>query len=151
MTSQTTIPKYIYKILPSSPTPPSPLPETLPVSSLDARDNFIHASTSQQLLGTLRLFFAAEPSVILLRIPVANVRNAIVWEPPNEHGQGAKWNPASGEPRPHHFFPHLYNGLKLGRDEVDVVGTWTRDDEVWSSRGWPFGDEDVPPRNEGGD
>ncbi|CAL3966738.1 unnamed protein product, partial [Diplocarpon coronariae] len=54
------LPEYIYKILPSSPAPPVPLPVSLPLSALDAQDNFMHFSTSSQLLGTLRNFFSSE-------------------------------------------------------------------------------------------
>lgn len=50
------------------------------------------------------------------------------------------------------FFPHVYanagpgegeQGLKLGRDEVESVGSWERVGEDWSLVGWPFR-EDVP-------
>lgn len=73
-------PLYIYKILPSSTPPPLPLPLALPVSELDRRDNFIHLSTSRQLLGTLRNFFADEEKVYVLRIPYARVQRWIRWE-----------------------------------------------------------------------
>jgi uncharacterized protein (DUF952 family) len=79
-------PKYIYKILPSDPPPPSPLPLALPVSALDTRDNFIHMSTSRQLLGTLRNFFAEDSHVYILRIPYARVESWIKWE--NSIGKG---------------------------------------------------------------
>jgi uncharacterized protein (DUF952 family) len=75
-----TTPKYIYKILPSTPPPPSPLPLALPVSALDARDNFIHLSTSRQVIGTLRNFFAKEDYVWMLRIPYTEVEKWIKWE-----------------------------------------------------------------------
>jgi uncharacterized protein (DUF952 family) len=80
MTTPTPLPKYIYKILPSSPPPPSPLPLALPVSDLDRRDNFIHLSTSAQILGTLRNFFKDEEHVYILRIPYAGVSKYIIWE-----------------------------------------------------------------------
>ena len=79
-------PKYIYKILPSNPPPPSPLPEALPVSALDARDNFIHLSTSRQVIGTLRNFFTNEDHVWMLRIPYERVEKWIKWE--NSVGKG---------------------------------------------------------------
>lgn len=41
-------------------------------------------------------------------------------------------------------FPHLYNGLKVGKDEIGAVGEWKRVGEEWSSEGWPWGDEDTP-------
>lgn len=86
MTNSFITPKYIYKILPSTPPPPSPLPLALPVSALDARDNFIHLSTSRQVLGTLRNFFADEDHVWMLRIPYARVEKWIKWE--NSLGKG---------------------------------------------------------------
>ena len=79
-------PKYIYKILPPTPPPPSPLPLALPVSALDARDNFIHLSTSRQVIGTLRNFFANEDYVWMLRIPYTQVEKWIKWE--NSVGKG---------------------------------------------------------------
>jgi uncharacterized protein (DUF952 family) len=79
-------PKYIYKILPPNSPPPSPLPLALPVSALDARDNFIHMSTSRQVIGTLRNFFKGEDYVWMLRIPYARVEEWIKWE--NSVGKG---------------------------------------------------------------
>lgn len=80
MTTPTPLPKYIYKILPPSPPPSLPLPLALPVSDLDKRDNFIHLSTSAQILGTLRNFFRDEEHVYILRIPYEGVSRYIIWE-----------------------------------------------------------------------
>jgi hypothetical protein len=41
------------------------------------------------------------------------------------------------------FFPHIYNGLKVGIEEVESVGKWDRGDGEWGAEGWPF-DEDTP-------
>jgi uncharacterized protein (DUF952 family) len=145
------LPAYIYKILPSSPAPPDPLPISLPLSALDARDNFMHLSTSPQLLGTLQNFFASETHVYILRIPYERVSNFIVWEDtkgnrPDE--DGGCWDVEGSKG----FFPHVYanagpgegeQGLKLGRDEIERVGIWKRGDGKWTPEGWPFG-EDVP-------
>lgn len=130
------VPTYIYKIVPSTGAAlPSPLPASLPVSQLDMRDCFIHASTSSQLLGTLNKFFANAESVHLLRIPYTGVKDVVKWEStdgtPGEAGQTG-------------CFPHLYNGLKVGRDEVDRVTIWQRDADKWSAKTWPFGDVDCP-------
>lgn len=130
-------PTYIYKIVPSSTPPPSPLPEALPVSDLDASDDFIHASTSKQLLGTLSRFFSTATSVFILRIPYEKVKAAGV----------VKWEARDGRPGEEweeECFPHLYNGLKVGREEVDEVGVWERGPNGWSAEGWPFGEVDVP-------
>ncbi|TVY44266.1 hypothetical protein LOCC1_G006807, partial [Lachnellula occidentalis] len=80
MSTHSQPPKYIYKILPPSPTPPSPLPTSLPLSDLDARDSFIHMSTSSQILGTLDNFFSSTPHVYILRVPYAEVESRVKWE-----------------------------------------------------------------------
>jgi len=74
MTEPTPNPKYIYKILPSSAPPSSPLPEALPLSALDEGDGFLHMSTSHQILGTLSNFFSNETHVWILRIPYERVK-----------------------------------------------------------------------------
>lgn len=89
MTAPTPPPKYIYKILPSNPAPPSPLPEALPISSLDARDGFLHMSTSTQILGTLRNFFANADAVYILRILYEDV--ILVLTHSLELRVGVKW------------------------------------------------------------
>ncbi|KAG0648185.1 hypothetical protein D0Z07_5312 [Hyphodiscus hymeniophilus] len=143
MATPTPLPKYIYKILPSSPPPPSPLPHSLPVSDLDKRDNFIHLSTSSQILGTLRNFFTHETHVYILRIPYTGVSKYVIWEDtkgkqPDE--PGGCWD-VKGEMG---YFPHVHgNGLKIGREEVDEVGVWRRGSLGWEVREWPFA-EDVP-------
>ncbi|KAI9049610.1 hypothetical protein LZ554_006636 [Drepanopeziza brunnea f. sp. 'monogermtubi'] len=145
------LPTYIYKILPPSAAPPHPLPLSLPLSALDAQDEFLHLSTSPQLLGTLQNFFPSEPHVYVLRIPYERVADFVVWEDangeePGEDDEGWDVEDATG------FFPHVYAnagpgegelGLKLGRDEVESVGVWKRGRGKWTPDGWPFG-EDVP-------
>jgi len=131
MTTPTPLPKYIYKILPSSPLPPSPLPISLPVSDLDKRDNFVHLSTSSQILGTLRNFFSKDSHVHILRIPYERVSKYIIWEDakgkqPDE--PGGCWD-IEGKMG---YFPHVHgNGLRIGREEVDEVGVWKRRVEGW--------------------
>ncbi|KAI6715308.1 hypothetical protein PZA11_002887 [Diplocarpon coronariae] len=145
------LPEYIYKILPSSPAPPVPLPVSLPLSALDAQDNFMHFSTSSQLLGTLRNFFSSEAQVYILRVPYERVANFVLWEDTKGKGpdeNSRRWDVEGSRG----FFPHVYanagpgtgdRGLKLGRDEVESVGMWKKAGEMWSPKGWPFG-EDVP-------
>jgi uncharacterized protein (DUF952 family) len=146
-------PKYIYKILPSSPPPPDPLPLSLPLSALDARDMFLHFSTSSQLRGTLRNFFSSEPRVYILRVPYYRVARFVIWEDtqgelPDAHGGPWDVDEKRG------LFPHVYanagpgegeQGLKLGRDEVESVGVWEKGAGgwSWSCGSWPFA-EDVP-------
>lgn len=79
-------PTYIYKIVPSSAPPPSPLPDALPVSDLDKADNFIHLSTALQIPGTLKRFFGNVEQVYILRITYSQVESKIKWE--NSKGTG---------------------------------------------------------------
>ena len=59
-------PKYLYKILDES--PPDPLPQTLPTTSLDATDGFIHLSTAAQTAITAKLFFSTHTSLWILKL-----------------------------------------------------------------------------------
>ncbi|KAH8096754.1 hypothetical protein BXZ70DRAFT_1009436 [Cristinia sonorae] len=108
-------PTYIYKLVPHTSPPPTPLPLALPVSPLDQNDKFIHLSTSIQVPRTLRVYFktSENPSVYVLRIPYERVAKDIRWEDPR--GQ------SPGEVGAEGIFPHLYNGLKVGREEVESV------------------------------
>jgi len=74
------VPTYIYKIVPSSAPPSSPLPDALPVSDLDKADGFIHLSTAAQLPTTLGRFFQKDEHVYILRIIYKQVEKDIKWE-----------------------------------------------------------------------
>lgn len=119
-------PTYIYKLIPSDAAPADPLPTALPVSSLDQSSGFVHLSTVKQIPNTLKTFFAEDPRVYILRIPYEPLEAQIRWEDPKAEVCG----PRGGEG----MFPHLYNGLKLGKDEVESVQTWERvDGEGWDA------------------
>ncbi|KAJ5103854.1 hypothetical protein N7532_004383 [Penicillium argentinense] len=119
MTTLNTQPLYIYKIVPSSAGVREPLPERLPVSELDQNSGFVHLSMAHQVPNTLKMFFKNEPLVYILRIQYATVMSDIRWESPDGKVCG---------PRPDEgLFPHLYNGLKLGRDEVESIAIWQND------------------------
>ncbi|THV50551.1 hypothetical protein BGAL_0146g00280 [Botrytis galanthina] len=138
-----TYPTYIYKIIPADAKPSSPLPEVLPVSDLDKRDGFVHCSTSKQLLRTLNAFFSNESHVYILRIKYEQVAPYIKWE--NAVGKqpeeiGGCWD-TEGKAG---FFPHIYNGLKVGKEEVDDVGEWRKGNEGWSGEDWCWGEVDRP-------
>jgi len=144
------LPKYIYKILSPSPPPPTPLPTILPLSALDARDGFIHLSTSAQILRTLINFFSSESHVYILRIPYERVEKFIRWEDTKGKGpdeKGGSWDVKSER----RVFPHIHEnggpdypgGLKLGNEEVESVGRWERGEIGWSPEAWPF-EEDRP-------
>ncbi|OJJ86960.1 DUF952 domain-containing protein [Aspergillus glaucus CBS 516.65] len=111
-----TEPLYLYKLVPSSSPVREPLLERLEVSEIDQNSGFIHLSTAFQVPGTLNAFFQDEPLVYVLRIPYGSIEQDVRWEPPE----------GKGGPRPDEgLFPHLFNGLKLGRDEVESVAIWT--------------------------
>ncbi|KAF9071911.1 hypothetical protein BDP27DRAFT_1218621 [Rhodocollybia butyracea] len=134
-----TSPTYLYKLIPSSspvPLSASDLPVKLPVSKLDQESEFIHLSTSVQVPNTLKLFFAEEKTVYVLRLPYGRLEeeNLIKWEDPKGEA-----GPRGGEG----VFPHLYNGLKLGQDEVDsikvleaVAGSWDKPIEDAITEKW---------------
>ncbi|KAF7588907.1 hypothetical protein BBP40_005022 [Aspergillus hancockii] len=117
-------PYYIYKLVPASTPVREPLPEVLPVSELDQKSGFIHLSTSFQVPNTLKFFFKDEPLVYVLRIPYARVAEHLRWE--NPEGTVCGPRPEEG------LFPHLYNNLKLGKEEVESIAIWVNDDG-WDS------------------
>jgi hypothetical protein len=74
--------------------------------------------------------------VYLLRIPYSNVAPHVKWE--NAIGKtpeevGGCWD-TKGKAG---FFPHVYNGLRLGREEVNGVALWKRGEQEWGD----FGEE----------
>lgn len=143
MSTKSALPTYIYKIVSSTTPPPDPLPTRLPVSALDQHSQYIHASTSAQVLGTLNVFFSDEPRIHLLRIPYGTVKQCVKWEDStglskDEACWDAEVEGGAG------LFPHIYNGLKLGIDEVDEVRIWEKEGNTWTAAAWPFGSIDAP-------
>lgn len=59
-------PKYLFKILDQQ--PEDPLPETLPSTDLDKKDNFIHLSNAEQTPITAKLFFKDFDELWILRL-----------------------------------------------------------------------------------
>ncbi|KAL4811003.1 hypothetical protein BDV18DRAFT_128383 [Aspergillus unguis] len=115
-------PTFLYKLVPSTAPVQYPIPERLPVSELDQKSGFVHLSTALQVPKTLKIFFKDEPLVYVLRIPYDRVAEDIRFEDPEGRVCG---------PRPEEgLFPHLYNGLKLGRDEVESMSVWNNE-EGW--------------------
>ncbi|KAN0069661.1 Protein of unknown function (DUF952) domain containing protein [Elaphomyces granulatus] len=125
-------PRYIYKLVSATAPVPESLPEKLPVSDIDSRSGFIHLSTAPQVRNTLHYFFKAEPIVYVLRIEYDYVENDIRWEDPD----GNVCGPRGGEG----MFPHLYNELKLGKDEIESVAVWKNeggwDDALKKAESW---------------
>ncbi|KAI0320161.1 hypothetical protein OF83DRAFT_657232 [Amylostereum chailletii] len=65
-TNDQPIPRYIYKILDS--TPPSPLPPNLPLSDLDAADGFIHLSAAWRVPSTASMYFSTFDKLWIMRL-----------------------------------------------------------------------------------
>lgn len=128
-------PTYIYKLVPSSsPVPPfDELPERLPVSDIDKSSGFIHLSTARQVPGTLRFFFTDDPKVYVLRLRYDDVKGQIRWEDPRAEVCGPRGGEGMfpvyarffsvdvGEADRDRYGQHLYNGSKLGKDEIESV------------------------------
>ena len=106
MQSPRSPPEYIYKILPEA--PPNPLPDSLPLSALDAQDGFIHLSTAAQTPATAGRFFSTSEKLWVLKIPLKQIESNVRWE---ENQVGC--------------FPHLY-GANLGDREIESTKAFTR-------------------------
>ncbi|TFK43391.1 hypothetical protein BDQ12DRAFT_674905 [Crucibulum laeve] len=118
-------PTYVYKLVPSSAPPPTPLPERLPLSFLDSSSGFIHLSTAPQVPGTLKYFFADDSSVYILRVNYKAIESDIRWEDPKAEVCGQRGDEG--------MFPHLYNGGRLGNNEIDSIQHWEKDNAGWDT------------------
>jgi uncharacterized protein (DUF952 family) len=67
-------------------------------AAIDLRDGYIHLSTATQARETVRLHFAGQTGLVLLRIDAAALGEALRWEP----SRGGA------------LFPHLYGPLDCG-------------------------------------
>lgn len=89
-------------------------------------------STAKQVPRTLKHFFSEEEQVFVLRVPYSSVEKHIKWEDP----KGEVCGPRGGEG----MFPHIYNGFKLGKDEIESVQVWERkgewDDALEKAQEW---------------
>ncbi|KAG6880446.1 hypothetical protein C0992_000048 [Termitomyces sp. T32_za158] len=137
------IPAHVYKIVPSD-LIVFPLPERLPLSPLDEKDGFIHLSTAKQLLGTLSRFFANETSIYILRIKYETIEPCVRWENSSKGNGEPGTNPEGlqdsvdvhvfvepGVIGDNNVFPHLYNGGRLGREEIENVVTIEKESKDW--------------------
>lgn len=77
------VPRYVYKLVPSDAPIPESLPDKLPVSNLDQQSGFVHLSTALQIPNTLKFFFKDEPLVYVLRIEYEKIEADIRWESPD--------------------------------------------------------------------
>lgn len=112
--SSSTEPTFWYKILDQP--PPSPLPETLPATDLDAKDGFIHLSTGSQIPITAGLFFSNHPSIWVLKLRRENIDGRVEYPP--ELGKCC---------------PHVFDSKGLGKDNVeDVIELKRGEGQEWA-------------------
>lgn len=90
-----TNPDLIYKIATEAIYAPARGAPSFAGVPLDARDGYVHLSTSAQLGETLRLHFAGQSDLVLLAVRSADLGDKLVWEP-SRGGQ---------------LFPHCYGAL----------------------------------------
>ena len=79
---QKPFPEFVYKIVDVA--PPSPIPLSLPLSTLDAKDGFIHLSVADQIPITADLFFSSNNSLWVLKIDSAKAeeeKGRLTWAP----------------------------------------------------------------------
>ncbi|KAK3988335.1 hypothetical protein QBC44DRAFT_104226 [Cladorrhinum sp. PSN332] len=107
------LPSYVYKIIPSA--PPSPIPESYPLSDLDKQDGFVHLSTSWQVPITSSLFFTNFTSFHILKLRLANFP-----------ADSVKWDEVEGT----NGCPHLYGNFGV-EDVVDSRGFVRGENQTW--------------------
>ncbi|KYK60312.1 hypothetical protein DCS_01449 [Drechmeria coniospora] len=89
MDKSSSVPRYIYKIVPSA--PPEPIPDAFPLSRLDESDGFIHLTAKHrnsensdhdhtQVPLTAGRFFASAADLWLLKFELAKFDDPIRWE-----------------------------------------------------------------------
>ena len=114
------LPPYAYKIAPSA--PPSPLPESRPLSPLDATDGFIHLSNASQIPITASLFFKLNTELWLLKI---DTRKTV------EAGGIYRWN-TELPGCPHLYAPKEGEWIDLGSGNVvDSAEVSRREGQTW--------------------
>ena len=92
-----TDPQLIYKIATEASYAPARGTPSFAGMPIDAKDGYLHLSTSTQLAETLRLHFAGQSGLVLLAVRTADLGDKLVWEP-SRGGQ---------------LFPHFYGALPL--------------------------------------
>lgn len=85
----------IYKILPRSAWVEAQAAGVFEGSPVDLEDGYIHFSTAAQAQETARRHFAGQADLVVLELDVADLGEAVVWEPSR-----------GGD-----LFPHLYGAL----------------------------------------
>ena len=75
-------PGFVYKIVDVA--PPSPIPHSLSLSTLDVKDGFIHLSVADQIPITADLFFSSNHSLWVLKIDsmkIGEEKGQLTWAP----------------------------------------------------------------------
>jgi uncharacterized protein (DUF952 family) len=87
-------PELIYKIATQASYSPARKSGTYAGMPVDAADGYMHFSTAEQLVDTLRLHFAGQSELVLLAVQTSALGKDLIWEP----SRGGA------------LFPHLYGG-----------------------------------------
>ena len=90
--------RHVYKILPRAEWIAAQDAGRFQGSGVDLKDGYIHLSTAAQAGETARLHFAGQDGLVLLKLRVADLGEALRWEP-SRGGQ---------------LFPHFYSPLDPG-------------------------------------
>ena len=103
--------RFVYKVCPKLNWEAAERDGTVPKSSDDRRDGFLHLSTADQLSDTLAKHFAGQPDLVLIQIRLRIVEKSVRWEPS-----------LSGK-----VYPHAYEDVPVSA----VEGVWplTLDDD----------------------
>ena len=104
----------VYKVLPRSEWIDAQDAQVFQGSGIDLQDGYIHLSTAAQAGETARLHFAGREGLVLLKLRVADLGEALRWEP-SRGGQ---------------LFPHFYGPL----DPAKVVSAEPLE---LNAAGWP--------------
>ena len=106
--------RHVYKILPRSEWIDAQDARVLRGSGIDLQDGYIHLSTAAQAGETARLHFGGREGLVLLKLRVDDLGQALRWEP-SRGGQ---------------LFPHLHGPL-------DPAGVVSAQPLELNAAGWP--------------
>ena len=125
------LPNHVYKILPNTSIYqgcPIPVPSSweFPQTEVDARDGYVHLSTSEQLPGTLSRFYGSDDTVQLIKVDYKRLSSFKI----------VKWEQASSGG----VYPHLYaileGGYVIGLKVVARGNSWDDTTKDLREKGW---------------
>jgi uncharacterized protein (DUF952 family) len=128
MPAPSPLPTYLYKILDSA--PPSPLPTKLPLSDLDAKDGYLHLSTSKQVPGTCDSYFSSHEELWLLKIEYKVLEEGIDGGGEKKQGAELKWDEVGRGCFAHYYGGDLGKGNVLESVKVVRKGLWSESLEL---------------------